>query len=157
MGADTMFPVSIKGAIDVPSDEIDAALGRLRAVVAKARPRLLERRGQVLTFWGGMFRWVPGWNILSPVDECTVTVGSGKLRYDCSTRETLIATIVMAVGVWAVIFLMESKSMPPGAQIAVLLGTWLWLFGMNYLTTYVRLRRFFARAVMPPASGNGND
>jgi hypothetical protein len=151
-----MFPVSIKGEIDIPPDRVDAALDRLKAAVAKARPSFLDRRGQVLTFRGGVFRWVTGWNILVPVDECSIAAEFGKLRYDCSTRETLIAATVMAVGVLVFILVMAPESMPLGARIAAPLVAWLWLFGMNYLTSYVRLRIFFARAIAPSGSRVGH-
>ena len=157
MGAGVMFPISIKGLIDVPPDGEDAALDRLRVAIAKVQPKDLKRQGRVLTFRGGMFRWVSNWNILVPVDECTVSADLGELRYDCSTRETLIAASVMVAGLVVFIQVTGPASMPLGAKIVVPLVAWLWLFGMNYLISYLRLRKFFARAVKMPANGIGDD
>ena len=123
----------------------------VETAMRKAKPNALTRDGAKITFRAGVFRFwlVTNWNVLIPI-------GSGELRfsqegdrvlihYSASLVELFVTVTLMLLIMLGIVPLLagEHTLWPLGF---LPLG-WLWLFGMNYLTTKSRFPRFLRRAV----------
>ena len=152
-----MFPFSIEGAIAVRPNEVDAVLDRMKLAVRNVQAKSIERKKDTLIFRGGLFRWgVNNWNILGPVDECSIIAETGKLRFICSTRQLFAHCLGAAAIFWLFIRIKMDGRASMEMQIIVPLVAWVWLFGMNYLISSWRLPRFFRKAASE-ACGRVND
>ena len=87
------------------------------------------------------------WNILVPVGRGEIEIVPGKpgtVKYGFSCVQMLILLTLM-VGAMSVA-LISREGLSAHAIIFLVIG-WLWLFGMNYVISAVRLPRFVRRAV----------
>jgi len=155
------FPVSIDGSIIIDSSiypEITAAVvaPRLRAMLVEAKASHVEIVGDDVQF-RNYFLWpVWNWNILVPYEAGRFTVARGadglEVQYELNTRR-LLKVVTAIVGLMGAFFLVgvvaSTLSDDPNAQdmagslpvlAVLLLGFWLWLFGMNYLIARFRVR-----------------
>jgi hypothetical protein len=139
-----MFPVSIQGLIDVPLNDAEAVLTRLENAVTAANATSIERGPGKLTFRGAG-PWISMWRPLSFFDYCEVTVESGKIRYDCSTRHLLL--LISAFVALFSLALSRAPKIPAVLIIIIPIVAWLWTFGGNYLAGLGRFRNFLSTAV----------
>lgn len=144
-----MFPTSFEGRIelsDFSCEQSDAIADRVASALLKVRASSVSRNGNVVTFRAGVFRLVPSWNILAPVNHGSIEVQGGSpstVKYKLSCLEMLIVTTLMVA--------IAGFAIPSKAPAVFKLGApalmWLWLFGMNYLIAAYRLPGFIRRAV----------
>jgi hypothetical protein len=122
-------------------------VARLRQELERARAKDLVLTDTTLRARGGLLRPVSNWNLLVCVSSMEVRTaaerGEVTVHYMVRMRE-LLATCglasVLALGIaiseHSVIFMAAAGGM-----------IWGWLFGVNYLISYVRLRSTFRRIV----------
>jgi hypothetical protein len=145
-----MFPISVEGAIEIPTDGANAALDRLRVAIAAKGATSVQRQDDRLLFNGRIFFvflvFVDYWNPLLLFDRCVVSIQPQNLEYSCSTKALLILTMVMSVLVW-----LAMLSSPQKISIAIMAIfpplAWLVVFGINYLAGRARIRAFLTTAV----------
>ena len=99
-----------------------------------------------VSFTGGPFRLVSGWNVLVPFSrgELTIDEGAKLLQYKVSFRQLVLILVVCSV--LALVFMVAWRL--PLAMIPVALAViWLWIGGMNVLIGRARFERFLRRAI----------
>ncbi len=142
------FPVSLTGAIDVPSqgmtaqsrDRVELAISDW-LVASKATQVTVSAEG--VKFVAGLFRFVLNTNILVPFNSGTISVMAQpqtlRVEYTLSCRLMLAVTSAIAAftGVFVVAFAIKD-----GAWFVLVVPVimWTWLFGMNYLLGWARIR-----------------
>jgi len=145
-----MFPMSLDGEFKLTSPELEdisAILSKVEQALRAARATNISRIGNRVVFQGGIFRLVMNWNILVPVGRGEIEIVPGKpgtVKYGFSCVQMLILLTLM-VGAMSVA-LISREGLSAHAIIFLVIG-WLWLFGMNYVISAVRLPRFVRRAV----------
>lgn len=142
-----MFPLSITGELKISrlqNEGIDLVLNRVEQELAAVRATNVSRTANRITFKGGIFRFVSNWNILVPIGYGQIEVLPDCVKYDFSCTQMLFA-ITVAVCVMGAFML---SSAPANTFSPITLAfIWLWLFGMNYLLSAVRLPAFVRRIV----------
>ena len=143
------FPVSVSGAVPLPSDSSEAEAAVDRVI------ETLERQGGHTTLqylpdvsisipmWRG-FRW--NWDIAATLDRVDLkiieTPHGRALRY----RLSLLRLVGIGTAVLVSMFFLGTRqgfSLPT----STLLLMWSWIIGGNYLWTLARAKRFFRRIV----------
>ena len=112
----------------------------------------IERRDDTITFAAGMFRFVSRSNVLSVISSGTVRVTSdfAGTRVHYTIRFTQLLVIVTAMVSFMGGAMMMEQSRPPERGLFPPLAfaiMWLWLFGGNFVTAFIRWRRFLRRTV----------
>lgn len=150
------FPIDNRGEM-IWQRRINAELEGDRDTFLKAMVEQLKAEkatsilvtGNRITFKGGLFRFVSGWNILTSVSsgyiEALPTRGGLFVTYYLSFRQLLI--VATALGFVFMGDLLREKSLPIIAKIGIPIVTLLFLFGMNFLMTVIRFPSFIERAL----------
>jgi hypothetical protein len=144
------FPFSLEGAVAIEMVDLGLTLSAVETALRKAKPAVLTRDGAKITFRAGVFRFglMTNWNLLIPI-------GSGELLFTQEGDRVLIHYSVSLVELFVTVtlmllFMLGIVPILAGERTLWPLGFlplgWLWLFGMNYLTTKSRFPRFLRRA-----------
>jgi hypothetical protein len=153
MKAISMFPLSVTGKIDLPSSVGESIVHRLANALIGAEAVDVKVGKNYITFKGGMSYFEgsgksPRRNLVGLFDRCEIHTSANKLEYVCSTKIAAIVVAVMSViPAIIVIFGPPKRDLALEARLALSIGIWLWLFGMNYLTFSFKVRRFLKRAI----------
>jgi len=140
------FPFSLEGTVAIEKVDLAPTMSAVETALRKAKPKGIRRDGAKITFRAGIFRLrlMTNWNQLIPI-------GSGELLFSQEGDSVLIHYSVSLVELFATItlmlvFMLGIVPILAGAHTLVPLAFlpvgWLWLFGMNYLTTKFRFPRF---------------
>jgi len=158
---DVSFPTSIDGSIQVPSsndnssENIEQVAARLEVLLRQASATHITRHGRVLTFRGGLFRFVLNWNILVPVGSGSFEIedrGTGIwLHYRGSTVQMLVV-VTVTVAFMALSIAHSSAQNGTDVAVAVAIFMWCFLFGANYLLASGRFPRWLKRGLEYKAS-----
>ena len=144
------FPFSLEGTVAIEMVDLAPTMSAVETAIRKRKPTVITRDGAKITFRAGLFRLglMTNWNLLIPI-------GSGELlftqegdrvliHYSVSLVELFVAVTVMLLIMLGIVPLLAGEhSLAP---LGFLPLAWLWLFGMNYLTTKSRFPRFLRRA-----------
>lgn len=142
------FPFSLEGTVAIEMADLASTISAVETAMRKARPSALTRDGAKITFRAGVFRLVSNWNQL-------VSIGSGELLFSQEDSRVLIHYSVSLVELFVTVTLLllimfGIVPLLAGGHTLWPLGFlplgWLWLFGMNYLTTKFRFPRFLRKA-----------
>jgi hypothetical protein len=144
------FPFSLEGTVAIEMVDLASTMSAVETAIRKAKPGAITRDGAKITFRAGAFRLglMTNWNVLIPI-------GSGELffsqegdlvliRYAVSLVELFVTVTVMLLIMLGIVPILAGEhTLWPLGFLPV---AWLWLFGMNYLTTKSRFPRFLRRA-----------
>jgi hypothetical protein len=132
----------------------DVLSGRLERALETLSPVWVAREGGRVLFAGGIFRFVSSWNLLGPITrgwvEVTPTGKGTVVRYKIWFSEMLLG-VTLLVAIMGTF--MHVWQRPTADTISWLAFMWLWLFGVNLLTTLVRFPRFVRRATVAGHNG----
>src|SRR5437867_6641706 len=121
------FPISLSGSVSVSGLTVGQAIDRLEGALASARPASLRQEGSGVRFRGGVFRFVPNWNILVPISTGIVEVsprGDGvNVRYRVSFTEMLVIATLM-IGGFLGPFVFAVTNLPVPVRLGFLLLAW---------------------------------
>jgi hypothetical protein len=144
------FPFLLEGTVAIEMVDLASTMSAVETALRKAKPGAITRDGAKIIFRAGLFRFwlMTNWNLLVPI-------GSGELlfsqegdrvliHYSVSLVELFVAVTVMLLVMLGIVPLLAGERTL--APLGFLPVAWLWLFGMNYLTTKFRLPRFLRRA-----------
>lgn len=137
-----MFPLSITGEFKISrlqDNDVNLVLNRVEQELAAVRATNVSRTANRITFTGGIFRFVSNWNLLVPIGYGEIEVLPDCVKYTFSCTQMLVATTVMVCIMGA--FILFSAPVSAFSLITPVI-IWLWLFGMNYLISAVRLPAF---------------
>lgn len=144
------FPFSLEGTVAIEMVDLAPTMSAVETAIRKRKPTVITRDGAKITFRAGLFRLrlMTNWNVLIPI-------GSGELlfsqegdrvliRYSVSLVELFVTVTAMVLIMLGIVpILAGAHTLAP---LAFLPLGWLWLFGMNYLTTKSRFPRFLRKA-----------
>lgn len=137
-----MFPLSITGELKISrlqDEDVNFVLNTVEQELTAVRATNVSRTANRVTFKGGIFRFVSNWNLLVPIGYGEIEVLPDCVKYTFSCVQMLIGTTVMVCVMGA--FILYSAPVSTFSLIAPVI-IWLWLFGMNYLISAVRLPGF---------------
>jgi len=153
-----MFPVSVTGSIRLklgapPSDRtVKAVVDRIVDMLDAASATEAWTENNQVRFKVSIFRLIWNWNILVPFNAGRFVVVPEDLslvvRYSLSVlRMFLFVTLILAALLvfffWQSTDRMEAlRTDLPGLGLA-----WLWLFGVNYLITMIRMPLWLRRGL----------
>jgi hypothetical protein len=152
------FPLTLRGEVILSAPTAGRglrgsdAVARLAAALEAERPSGLERDGREVRFRADLFRWVSNWNLLVPIDRGVFIVAETPVglhvSYELSFRRLCtIVTCMVALILGPVVLMTSEPALPWWHGLSILLGSWSWLFGGNYLLSAVRVPRFVRRAL----------
>lgn len=150
-----MFPASIAGAVrfdDISPVQARPLMKRLVAGLSGSDLTDLRHVGDRIEFRRRLGRGGPWTNPLANMDSGWIEVavdGGVTIKYECS-MSTLLLTVSAMVAVLGVLAFAQSRSL--GVALGVVLVGWSWLFGMNYVVSALRIRRFI-RSLRPHPLG----
>ena len=138
------FPISSNRTLEIHAPG-EASLPAIQAAVEnalnEAKAKTLSVKPGEISFRGGIFRFVDGWNQLG-------AISSGQIRFskqdDLVLIQYRISFLQMLVGVTFMVGLMFGYF--ARAPHEYLVFGWLWIFGGNYLITLYRFPRFLREA-----------
>jgi hypothetical protein len=136
----------LKFATPDPVATVPAYISGLTAAFYELLPADLEVIGSQVKVRGGVFRWVPTYNLLSSLTEVTVKAapapGEVVVTYDISVRETVV---FCAAAIILVVPAMLYRGVP--LFIVPLWPTLVWLVTYKFgnWKTERRMRKLFAR------------
>lgn len=143
------FPVSMSGEVRVACGSPERAERSLASALEAEGAVRQQSTGNVIEFRGGIFRWVPSWNILGPISSGSVEVlaraGGVVVRY----RLRLLQACVVALALTAWLFLgieILGDEGPAWGHLYRYVLAWLWLVGGNYVLLRWRWPRFLVRS-----------
>jgi hypothetical protein len=145
-----MFPTGFRGEFEVVAVEYEAInvlLLRVERELRAARALNVCRRGNKVSFRGGIFRLVSNWNVLVPVGSGEIEVVPGnpaavRYRFSCVEMLTFVTVVASALGV----FLFTIAGISVAAFIFPIF-IWFSMFGLNFLIASERLPAFVRKAV----------
>ena len=149
-----MFPVDYRAQVswnDITADEqrfIDQLLltfsNRLDALMAGT----VAREGPKLTFEVPFFRLVSNLNLLVAIDKGEISVRFDErtltVVYGVSFKRMLVVVTLMVLCLGG---FMASQGLPWLGAGALVVGSWLWLFGMNVIIFLLRFRFWIKQTV----------
>lgn len=104
--------------------------------------------GNRISFTGGMFRFVPNWNILVPIThgslEVTLVDDTVVVSYYLNFKQQLVLASMIAL--ISLSFLAASTE-PLAVRIGFPAFIWVWTCGLSYVITIPRFSRFIKRAI----------
>lgn len=123
----------------------------------KVKATNISKNDNVISFRGGLLRFVMSSNILGPVSHGRIIVTRHQdkmsIDYDLNFKELLILSSIGVFGFLGPFGFTHISSDPEAPIYAYFLLLfflfigWLWLFGMNYLVTVFRFPTFIKRIV----------
>ena len=133
------FPISINGSVRLRVTSPDTLIPRVTeeidALLSGELAKAVDVDGSSVSFRAGMFRMVPGWNILAPI-------GSGRLIAEASESAIVVryhlSLVQSLLFVTAATLLFAAPAVAAGQFVIYPIVMWLWLFGMNYVLTLFR-------------------
>jgi hypothetical protein len=152
----TVRGLRIRGSITIPAD---ANAIDLPALARAVRRRLEDRSAKDvsldangLRFYGpSLFGAGSNWNVLLPIDSGELLFDADpagiQLRYRLGYTRLLVAGAIMASLMGAAVGVMGPSSVGP-SPFAITMIVFLWLFGMNFLVSVVRVRSFLFTSAM---------
>jgi hypothetical protein len=136
-----MFPVTItySDASWLPEESVDSVSSTIQEELEVLKVSYVQSAFQKVSFRNSFFNGQQGrTHLMATVDSGTffLDVQSRTLRYTLSLRRTLGFSIIAGV-----LFALVSGA------IAVGIIAFLWFFGLNWIITYIRHKRFFNRII----------
>jgi len=139
------FPISIDGSVKVKIEQDmerveAAALSALEEGLRRARASTIERRSKAIVFSVNFFRLVWSTNLLVPIEGG---------RIDIASKEGIVAATyrVGTIRLLLICTLMALLGLAVTGKLYAAAIFWLWLFGANYLTAWIRFRALVRRSV----------
>jgi hypothetical protein len=148
IGDKLMFPVSIEGLIEIPSETEDAVLERLRVAILSAGGKAVRRERNKLLFQGRLF--AVSWNPLAFFDQCEVSIVSSKAAYNCSTISQFLLITGMIFLLWLVM-LSSNPRIPVAVLVLFPLAAWSFGFVGGYFVRHAMFRNFLIRSARSPS------
>ena len=145
-----MFPISIEGQFELPQGDfahVDAALTSMQDALTAVRASTVSRDGNAVTYTASLWRFVTNWNILAPVPTGRIEIQPGMPGVVTFRFSTILLLMLGTAGA-TFIAAAAGQDGHLGFGLVVFAVGWLWLFGMNYLIAYLRLRAFVRRSVL---------
>lgn len=142
-----MFPLSIEGRIDTLCINGERVTTRLVSALTAVGARNVRSSTNHIEFNGG--KGTSGLFGVGPVrilGRCHLGFDNGALSYSCSTTKTALIAGGMALFILVAV-LSPAPNLNWPARAAFAIGTWLWLFGMNYWMTKTRFRRLLEQTL----------
>ena len=135
----------LKGTFEFDEGVDSGALpAHLAACLARVHAREIQVDSNLISFSGGLFRFVGNWNVLVQFDTGELSVDPHKrcVDYRVSVRQLVIVGTALCT---LVTIVMVASSNWAGTAIVPLL--WLWLVGVNLAIGVPRFRGFIRRCI----------
>lgn len=139
-----MFPFSFERTIEIPISGVDTnsalemIINTLAVRIEAEKPSRFNVSENQITFSGGMFRFVPNWNLLICIDDGVIDFVQDNQKIFVSYKFWFLVLFSFAS---FVAFLFGVAIFPSGftmQNVVVAAGTWLWFFGVNFIITIIR-------------------
>lgn len=152
-----MFPVSLEGSVHfapgvrLNADTKKAVVNRIVDMLDEADASSVTTEGYLVRFTVDLRRPVGNWNILVPFNGGTIAVEAEtervRVRYDLNTKRILIFVTGAVAALGAFMVFAHPEKYGPLTVLPYLIPGWLWLFGMNYVTSMIRVPRWLRRGL----------
>lgn len=136
-----MFPLSIEGKMNTLYTKAELVIERLVPALIAGGAKNVRSDSNSIDFDGGFQRNV----VVGMMGRSRLIFDDGVLRYKCSMQLVLAVAGFMAAVIAVIIIVMPNVHW--ALKIAIPIGAWLWLFGMNYFLTTFRFRRLLRWAL----------
>ncbi len=147
------FPISYSGQVDFiinKGTELtpQSLHGRIKEGLKKVKAKNIRTDTNSISFYGGIFRLVPNWNLLTAISSGVVRIESSSDKisvvYNLRFIEVFVV-VTVAVFFFLGSFVWEFFPLSITERILLLCFFWFWFMGMNYLIAVLRFSSFIRK------------
>ncbi len=143
------LPFSFSGRVEVDAQrDVKGATLRLERGLAILKARRIDREGSHIRFTAGVARLASSANMLAGIGSGELSVqpkgGGLVVVYRLRFTQMLALVTVMVFGFFGP-FLLAGPNLREA--VAILVGSWMWLFGGNVVLTLIKFPRWIRRTL----------